>query len=258
MRRLANMANAPVLGILGEVGYSRGQTVINAMGLGGYYHREFDARMDAFNALSYTSTSLIMAGTLASYAIAFVISSATVVVMLNSGAYSGADVGLALSYAFTLPFFLQLLTTMVSLFLTSLTGLERLLQCSGGEVPQEPEWHLPGDAALPAEWPDGGAVEFRSASLVYRPGLAPALRGVTLSVPAGSSAGVVGRTGAGKSSLLVLLFRLHDPAAGRVLVGGVDVAAVGLQTLRGRLAVIPQEPLLVGGTVRDNVDPFRD
>lgn len=70
--------------------------------------------------------------------------------------------------------------------------------------------------------------------------------------------GVVGRTGAGKSSLIVPLFRLVDPYSGRVLLDGIDVQGVGLQQLRRCMSIIPQEPLLLTGTIRDNLDPFGD
>jgi len=68
--------------------------------------------------------------------------------------------------------------------------------------------------------------------------------------------GVVGRTGAGKSSLFVLLFRLVDPAEGRILIDGTSICSVGLLTLRRAMVIIPQEPLLLEGTVRSNIDPF--
>ncbi|KAH8067811.1 ATPase [Aureococcus anophagefferens] len=85
---------------------------------------------------------------------------------------------------------------------------------------------------------------------------APALRGVSFAVDGGERLGVCGRTGAGKSSLVAALFRLVEPAGGRVLVGGVDVAALRLADLRGSLSLIPQEPTLFRGSVRANLDPF--
>ncbi|CAK0875708.1 unnamed protein product [Prorocentrum cordatum] len=86
--------------------------------------------------------------------------------------------------------------------------------------------------------------------------MAPALGGVSFTVAGGSSVGVVGRSGAGKSTLLALLLRLREPTEGRILIDGVDVARLGLQLLRRRLAILPQEPLLFPGTCRENLDPF--
>ena len=95
----------------------------------------------------------------------------------------------------------------------------------------------------------------------YRPGLAPVLTGLTFSVPAGSTVGIVGRTGSGKSSLFNALLRLTGGAStalegGRILVDGVDIATVGVHTLRSRLVVIAQDPVLFSGSLRRNLDPF--
>merc|ERR1712048_594753 len=125
-----------------------------------------------------------------------------------------------------------------------LTGLERLLQYADkSKVPQQPAWSSPNDPK--GEWPTKGAISFENASLVYRPGLPPALKQGSLQIEGGESVGVVGPSGAGKSSLLVLLFRLLDPSAGRVLIDGLDIRDLGLLTLRQALAIIPQSPLLL-------------
>lgn len=90
--------------------------------------------------------------------------------------------------------------------------------------------------------------------MAYRPGLPPALKDVSFVVPAGTKLGVVGRTGAGKTSLLAALFRLVELSAGRIIIDGVDVAGLGLG-YRSRLGVVSQEAALFSGSVRANVDP---
>jgi ATP-binding cassette subfamily C (CFTR/MRP) protein 1 len=99
-------------------------------------------------------------------------------------------------------------------------------------------------------------VEFRDVVLAYPRQPEPALRGLTLTIEAGSSVGVVGRTGAGKSTLVQTILRLYPNQSGSVLVDGVDVASVGLKTLRGRVAIVPQAPTLFAGTIRFNLDMF--
>jgi len=119
----------------------------------------------------------------------------------------------------------------------------------------EPERYRPADPAS-ADWPTRGALEFCDVSLRYRPRLPLALSGVSFDVPGGARAGVVGRTGSGKSSLVACLFRLHEIEGGQVLLDGVDLSALGLRCLRRSLTVVPQDPVLMAGTVRENLDPF--
>jgi len=123
-------------------------------------------------------------------------------------------------------------------------------------LPREwsPAAWLPPLAA--AEWPWAGEVVFKGASARYRDGLPLALDGVSLSVAGGSTLGIVGRTGGGKSSLVLALFRMLPLSGGAILIDGVDVARVSVHHLRARLAVIPQDPSLFTGTLRSNVDLF--
>ena len=95
-------------------------------------------------------------------------------------------------------------------------------------------------------------------SLVYRPGLPKAVDGISFELRPGEKVGVVGRSGAGKSTLMVLLLRLNEVTEGRILIDGVDISKIGLGKLRKAIAVVPQEPLLIEGTVQENLDPFAE
>ena len=136
----------------------------------------------------------------------------------------------------------------------SFTSLERLLFYSSDFIPQEDSWRKP--ECDPPTFPTKGTIRFVDASLRYRPDLPEALRHIDLSIEAGERVAVVGRTGAGKSSLLTLLFRLNEPSTGYVEIDGYDVKTLGLLTLRESISVVPQEPLLMRGSVRTNLDPF--
>ncbi|KAI4552348.1 hypothetical protein MJT46_016999 [Ovis ammon polii x Ovis aries] len=160
-------------------------------------------------------------------------------------------VGLSLSYALSLT---GLLSGLVSSFTQTeamLVSVERLEEYSC-DLPQEPRGQQP---QLGIGWLSQGSVEFQDVVLVYRPGLPNALDGVTFRVRPGEKLGIVGRTGSGKSSLLLVLFRLLEPSSGRVLLDGVDTSQLELAELRSQLAIIPQEPFLFSGTVRENLDP---
>jgi ATP-binding cassette subfamily C (CFTR/MRP) protein 1 len=92
-------------------------------------------------------------------------------------------------------------------------------------------------------------------SMRYRPELEPCLREVSLQIRGGERVGVVGRTGAGKSSLTLALFRILEADSGKILIDGVDVSQIGLHDLRSIISIIPQDPQLFEGTLRSNIDP---
>jgi len=108
----------------------------------------------------------------------------------------------------------------------------------------------------PPEWPTRGDIELRDLQLRYRDDLPLVLKGVSCKINAKEKIGICGRTGSGKSSLMVALFRLCEPSGGQILIDGVDVATLGLETLRSALSIIPQDPVMFSSTLRYNLDPF--
>jgi ABC-type multidrug transport system fused ATPase/permease subunit len=106
-------------------------------------------------------------------------------------------------------------------------------------------------------WPQAGKVEVRNIFLRYRENLPLVLNNCSFSIQAGEKVGVVGRTGAGKSSLVTALLRLVELEGGEILIDNLNVRHIGLNTLRSVMAVIPQDPVLFSGTIRSNLDPFR-
>ncbi|KAJ2873875.1 hypothetical protein GGH93_002885 [Coemansia aciculifera] len=105
-------------------------------------------------------------------------------------------------------------------------------------------------------WPEQGMVEFKNYSTRYREGLDLVLKGISFAVKPREKVGIVGRTGAGKSSLTLALFRIIEAAEGQILLDGEDIAQYGLFDVRSKLSIIPQDPVLFAGTVRENLDPF--
>jgi ABC-type multidrug transport system fused ATPase/permease subunit len=139
----------------------------------------------------------------------------------------------------------------------AITAIERIKMMSE-ETPQEPNFERKRDLSDDS-WPSRGELEFRDVQMRYRPLLPPALDGLSFRVEAGKHCGVVGRTGAGKSSISVAMFRLVDIDAGAILVDGIDLSTLGLSDVRGRpngIAIIPQDPVLFAGTMRECLDPF--
>lgn len=108
----------------------------------------------------------------------------------------------------------------------------------------------------PAAWPTEGRVEVNDLVVSYAADLPPVLKGLNFTVERNERIGVVGRTGAGKSSLTLALFRFLEARSGSICIDGIDISKIKLHDLRSRLAIIPQDPVLFSGTVRSNLDPF--
>jgi len=113
------------------------------------------------------------------------------------------------------------------------------------------------NVVLSKSWPQSGLLEFKKVSMRYREGLPLALNELTFTINSGKTCGVVGRTGAGKSSIAVALFRIVEIEAGSIFLDGVDLGNIGLADVRGRgMSIIPQDPFLTGATLRECLDPF--
>ncbi|KAJ4324682.1 hypothetical protein N0V84_003807 [Fusarium piperis] len=140
----------------------------------------------------------------------------------------------------------------------NMNSVERMLHYVF-DIQQEPAHEVNGvDKGLKtSEWPRDGRVQFQSLTLSHRPGLEPALRDITLDIKPGEKVGIVGRTGAGKTTLITALLRITEPTSGKIFIDGVDIHTVGLHLLRSSLSVISQDAILLAGTIRYNLDPFQ-
>ncbi|KAG5890605.1 hypothetical protein JTB14_005118 [Gonioctena quinquepunctata] len=162
-------------------------------------------------------------------------------------------VGLSITYALQITQTLNWLVRMTSDVETNIVAVERIKEY--GEAPQEAAWEIPNKSPGNS-WPEDGSVEFKDYSVRYRPGLDLVLTGVNFHIKGGEKVGIVGRTGAGKSSLTLSLFRIVEAASGSIYIDGVKISELGLHTLRSRLTIIPQDAVLFSGTLRMNLDPF--
>ena len=133
----------------------------------------------------------------------------------------------------------------------SMNAVERVSEYAKIPIENQSE-----ETPVPAAWPTEGRLEVKDLVAGYAADLPPVLKGLSFNVEKNQRVGVVGRTGAGKSSLTLALFRFLEPRAGSIHIDGVDISAIALSILRSRLAIIPQDPVLFSGTVRSNLDPF--
>ncbi|KAI8481948.1 Multidrug resistance-associated protein 5 [Branchiostoma belcheri] len=179
---------------------------------------------------------------------------AAVMVVVFHGQIPASLAGLALSYAIQTSGLLQLMVRTATETEARFTSVERITHYSNNLEEEAPE-RIKG--ADPAEgWPRQGQVQFDHYKMQYRDNLPLVLKGIHCDIHSNESIGIVGRTGSGKSSLGVALFRLVEPADGVISIDGVDISKIGLQSLRSKLSIIPQDPVLFVGTVRYNLDPF--
>ncbi|KAJ7120034.1 ABC protein [Mycena epipterygia] len=169
---------------------------------------------------------------------------------------SAAQIGLILTYGISLTQLFAVTTRLSAEVENYMNSVERVVHYARGDaVPEEAAHESDPQFKPPAEWPAHGAIEFKNVTMAYRPGLPNVLHGISLKIKAGEKVGVVGRTGAGKSSLTLCLLRIVE-YLGEIVVDDVDIGKIGLTDLRSNIAIIPQEPTLFSGTVRTALDPF--
>ncbi|XP_051488018.1 multidrug resistance-associated protein 1 isoform X6 [Apus apus] len=166
---------------------------------------------------------------------------------------SAGLVGLSVSYSLQITAYLNWLVRMSSELETNIVAVERVKEYA--EMEKEAEWSI--EQTAPAStWPEEGKVEFRGYGLRYREDLDLVLKNINVTINGGEKIGIVGRTGAGKSSLTLGLFRINEAAEGEIIIDGINIAKIGLHDLRFKITIIPQDPILFSGSLRMNLDPF--
>jgi ATP-binding cassette, subfamily C (CFTR/MRP), member 1 len=162
--------------------------------------------------------------------------------------------GLVLSYILSIVQMIQFTVRQLAEVENGMNATERL-HYYGTELDEEAPLHT---VEVAKSWPQQGEIIFDNVQMRYRQGLPLVLQGLTMHVKGGERIGIVGRTGAGKSSIMSTLFRLVEISGGSITIDGMNISKIGLADLRSRLAIIPQDPTLFRGTIRSNLDPFHE
>ncbi|XP_054708720.1 multidrug resistance-associated protein 1-like [Uloborus diversus] len=184
------------------------------------------------------------------FAVIIILTSAILCVQ-NRFNLNPSTIGLILIYCMTMSSALKFLILNGTALENSCISLERIDEYSN--LTPEAPWEKV--LKPPETWPEAGCIKFQNYSTCYRKGLPLVLKNLNFDIPSGKKVGIVGRTGAGKSSLTLALFRILEPYEGSIIIDNIDISNIGLHDLRSKLTIIPQDPVLFIGTLRLNLDP---
>ncbi|XP_065431854.1 multidrug resistance-associated protein 1-like isoform X5 [Chrysemys picta bellii] len=172
--------------------------------------------------------------------------------VLAGNTVNSSTVGLSISYALNITQTLNFWVRKACEIETNGVSIERV--CEYEKMDKEAPWIM--SKRPPMGWPNKGIIEFINYQARYRTDLGLALQDVSFQTHSKEKVGIVGRTGAGKSTLTNCLFRIIERAGGKIIIDGIDISTIGLHDLRGNLNIIPQDPVLFSGTLQSNLDPF--
>uniref|UniRef100_A0A4W4G689 ABC-type glutathione-S-conjugate transporter n=1 Tax=Electrophorus electricus TaxID=8005 RepID=A0A4W4G689_ELEEL len=245
LRRLESVSRSPIYTHFNET--VQGASVIRAFRVQPRFILQANSRVDhnqtayfpRFVATRWLAVNLEFLGNV-------LVLAAAIFSVTGRATLSPGIVGLAVSHSLQVTGILSWIVRAWTDVENNIVSVERVKEYS--ETPKE--------VPLPSAWPQTGTIEFQEYGLQYRKGLDWALKEITLSVQEREKVGIVGRTGAGKSSLALGIFRILEAAKGKISIDGIDIAEVGLQDLRSRVTIIPQDPVLFSGSLRMSLDPF--
>uniref|UniRef100_A0A8C8B878 Canalicular multispecific organic anion transporter 1 n=1 Tax=Otus sunia TaxID=257818 RepID=A0A8C8B878_9STRI len=251
LRRLDSVTRSPIYSHFGET--VSGLSVIRAYGHQQRFLKQNESTMDINqkSVHSWIVSNRWLAIRL-EFVGSLVVFFSALLAVISKGTLEGGIVGLSVSSALNVTQTLNWLVRMSSELETNIVAVERVHEYT--KVKNEAPWVT--EKRPPRGWPSKGEIQFIDYKVRYRPELELVLQGITCNIASTEKVGVVGRTGAGKSSLTNCLFRLLEAAGGSILIDEVDIATIGLHDLRQNLTIIPQDPVLFTGTLRMNLDPF--
>uniref|UniRef100_A0A3B5M4E0 ABC-type glutathione-S-conjugate transporter n=1 Tax=Xiphophorus couchianus TaxID=32473 RepID=A0A3B5M4E0_9TELE len=252
LRRLEAVSRSPIYTHFNET--VQGASVIRAFGEQPRFILQANERVD-FNQTSYfprfvatrwLAVNMEFVGNV-------VVLAAAILSVMGRSTLSPGIVGLAVSHSLQVTGILSWIVRSWTDVENNIVSVERVNEYD--DTPKEASWSTEG-SSLPVAWPQSGTIELQDYGLQYRKGLELALKDITLHINPKEKVGIVGRTGAGKSSLALGIFRILEAAKGKIFIDGVNIADIGLHDLRSRITIIPQDPVLFSGSLRMNLDPF--
>ncbi|XP_062567586.1 multidrug resistance-associated protein 1-like [Saccostrea cucullata] len=231
-----------------------GVTTLRAFNKTQLFTNESDRRLDAYNKAEVTNTMCYRwLGIRLQFIGNLLVFIACVMAVYRRDVLSSGMIALVMTYAGHITGILHWIVHIFTEMDTRIVSVERIQEYI--DTKPEADWRIEETKPAP-EWPQKGNVKFTNFGLRYREGLDLVLKGIDCEIMPGEKIGIVGRTGAGKSSLTLGLFRIIEKAQGSITIDDVDISTIGLHDLRSKLTIIPQDPILFSGTIRMNLDPF--
>ncbi|XP_071550882.1 ATP-binding cassette sub-family C member 5-like isoform X3 [Panulirus ornatus] len=253
LKRMENVSRSPLYSHVSTT--INGLATINAYGKQKMFTKKFMVLFDENTCVFYLFNCAMRWLAVRLDLLALLVTSCTAALaLLLRGTVEASFAGLALAYAAQLSGIFQYtvrLSTETEARFTSVQRINSYSKVLVSEAPPIIESRRPD-----VMWPKYGRISFRNVQMKYRPETPLVLKDITFDIDSMENIGVVGRTGSGKSSLGVALFRLVELAAGTIRIDSIDISTLGLEDLRSKLSIIPQDPVLFIGTVRYNLDPF--
>ncbi|KAJ2746581.1 Transporter of the ATP-binding cassette (ABC) [Coemansia sp. BCRC 34301] len=254
LKRFESVTKSPIYTQFGET--LSGVSTIRAYGQESRFRQSSYAKIDdnirpfiyMWSANRWLSIRVDLAGALVSFM-------AGLLALTTTGRMDAGLAGLSLSYALNFTEHILWVVRFYSVNEMNLNSVERVVEYM--EVKPEAPVTIPDRAPL-AAWPTEGQISVEDLVLKYSDNLPPVIKGISFKVKPCEKIGIVGRTGAGKSTLALAMFRFMEASSGRIVVDGIDISQIGVGDLRSRLTIIPQDPALFSGTIRSNLDPFSE
>ncbi|KAG0042053.1 Multidrug resistance-associated protein 1, partial [Gryganskiella cystojenkinii] len=254
LKRLDSAARSPMYAQFGET--LNGLATIRSFSLGERFRLQANKMLDQSQQLYYlTNLTQLWLQLMLDFLSDIVLGFVALMAVLQRDPASAGQFGIVLSQIGTLTGMTTIMMTAYCQLEIGIVSVERIREYS--QLPPEARDVIP-DSKTDESWPQQGKIEFQNYSTRYREGHDLVLKNIDLTIRAGERIGIVGRTGAGKSSVTMALFRIIEAAEGKIVIDGIDISTLGLHQLRSSLAIIPQEPFLFGGTIRLNLDPFNE
>ncbi|KAL3231715.1 hypothetical protein RNJ44_00250 [Nakaseomyces bracarensis] len=257
LKRLTSISYSPIMSLMGE-SLSGHYTISAYEQIERFYHLNYEKIQFSINCFfNYRSSNRWLSVRLQSIGALIVLITGLLALSTlgTKKQLSSGMVGLLMSYALKITQSLIWIVRSSVLIETNIVSVERIVEyCNiNSEAPDIIE-----GKRVEQSWPSQGIIHFKNYSTTYRETLDPVLKNINLEIKSGEKIGVVGRTGAGKSTLSMALFRLLEPLQGTIIIDGVDITKIGLMDLRSHIAIIPQDAQAFEGTIRSNLDPFGD